>query len=92
MFDEKKVTEEIIEFIRKYYEDNNLKGAVIGISGGKDSGVVAGLFAKVIGPENILGLWMPCHSKDEDKMNAYLVANHFGFKIKEIDLTEIYDN
>ena len=42
MFDAKKVTEEIIEFIRKYYKENNLKGAVIGISGGKDSGVVAG--------------------------------------------------
>lgn len=92
MFDAKKVTEEIIEFIRKYYKENNLKGAVIGISGGKDSGVVAGLFSRALGPENVLGLWMPCHSKDEDKMNAYLVANHFGFDIKEVDLTYLYDN
>lgn len=92
MFNEKKVTEEIIEFIRKYYKENNLLGAVIGISGGKDSGVVAGLFSRALGPENVLGLWMPCHSKDEDKMNAYLVANHFGFDIKEVDLTYLYDN
>ena len=46
MMNVEKITNEIIEFIRKYYKDNNLKGAVIGISGGKDSAVVAGLFAK----------------------------------------------
>lgn len=92
MFDEKKVTEEIIEFIRNYYKKNNLKGAVIGISGGKDSGVVAGLFTKALGADNVYGLWMPIHSKEEDKKNAYLIANHYGFKIKDIDLNEIYDN
>lgn len=67
MFDAKKTSEEIIEFIRNYYRENNVKGAVIGISGGKDSAVVAGLFSKAIGPENVTGLWMPCHSKEEDK-------------------------
>jgi len=92
MFDARKVTNEIIEFIREYYKKNNLKGAVIGISGGKDSGVVAGLFAKALGRENVTGIWMPCHSKEEDYNNAKLVADHFGFKLKEFDLTNIYDN
>ena len=92
MFDAKKVTNEIIKFIRDYYKKNNLKGAVIGISGGKDSGVVAGLFAKALGPENVVGIWMPCHSKEEDYDNALLVANHFGFSLKEFDLTNLYDN
>ena len=92
MFDVKKVANEIIEFIRDYYKKNNLKGAVIGISGGKDSGVVAGLFAKALGPENVIGIWMPCHSKEEDYENAKLVANHFGFSLKEFDLTSLYDS
>lgn len=87
-----KTAEDIIDFIRDYYKKNNLKGAVIGISGGKDSAVVAGLFSRAIGPENIQGLWMPCHSKEEDKKNAYLVAQKFGFNMKEVDLTGIYDN
>ena len=91
-FNVERVTSEIIEFIRKYYKDNNLKGAVIGISGGKDSGVVAGLFTKALGSENVIGLWMPCHSKEEDYKNAMLVANHFGFKLLEFDLTRLYDN
>jgi NAD+ synthase len=92
MFNVEKVTNEIIEFIRDYYKNNNLKGAVIGISGGKDSGVVAGLFAKAIGSENVVGIWMPCHSKEEDKENAKLVADTFGFKLIDIDLTDTYDN
>ena len=90
-FDAKKVTNEIIEFIRNYYKNNSLKGAVIGISGGKDSGVVAGLFAKALGRQNVVGLWMPCHSKDEDKKNAYLVAEKFDFEMIDHDLTMIYD-
>ncbi len=91
-FNVEKVTKEIIEFIRDYYQKNNLKGAVIGISGGKDSGVVAGLFTKALGSENVHGVWMPCHSKDEDKVNAIKVANHFGFTLTEFDLTKTYDN
>ena len=92
MFDAKKASEEIIEFIRNYYKKNNVKGAVIGISGGKDSAVVAGLFTKAIGPENVMGIWMPCHSKEEDKKNAQLVADTFGFNLIDIDLTDMYDN
>lgn len=92
MFDAKKTANEIIEFIKNYYKENNLKGAVIGISGGKDSGVVAGLFTKALGSENVVGVWMPCHSKEEDKKNANILANYFGFELKEYDLTKIYDN
>ncbi|MBQ1813024.1 MAG: NAD(+) synthase [Bacilli bacterium] len=87
-----KVTNEIIEFIRDYYKKNNLKGAIIGISGGKDSAVVAGLFAKALGSENVIGIWMPCHSKDEDYLNALLVSKTFGFELKEFDLTNIYES
>ena len=63
-------TEEIINFIRNYYSVYNLGGVVIGISGGKDSAVVAALFTKALGAENVLGVTMPCHSKDSDKEDA----------------------
>ncbi len=87
-----KTTNKIIEFIRDYYKKNNLKGAVIGISGGKDSAVVAGLFSKALGSENVIGIWMPCHSKNEDYQNALLVSKTFGFELKEFDLTNIYES
>lgn len=66
MFDAKKEVERIIEFIKDYYKKNNLKGAIIGISGGKDSGVVAGLFTKALGKENVIGVTLPCHSRKSD--------------------------
>lgn len=92
MFDVKKVTNEIIEFIKNYYKENNLLGAVIGISGGKDSAVVAALFKEALGSKNVVGIWMPCHSKIEDKNNAILLANHLEIELKEFDLTETYNN
>lgn len=91
MFDAKKETEKIIKFIRNYYQDNNLGGCVLGISGGKDSGVVAGLMCEAIGAENVLGLTLPCHSKEDDKNLAQLVSNHFGFKLINLDLTDVND-
>lgn len=90
-FNAEKVTNEIIEFIRDYFKKNNLKGAVLGISGGKDSGVVAGLLCKAIGPENVLGITMPCHSKAQDKSDAELVADYYGFPMINHDLTDMYD-
>ena len=84
-------TERVVEFIRDYYKKNNLKGAILGISGGKDSGVVAGLMVRALGKENVLGVWMPCHSKEEDKADAKLVSDHYGFKLIDYDLTNVYD-
>jgi len=92
MFDAKREKEKIIDFIRKYYKDNNLGGVIIGISGGKDSGVVAGLFSKALGPENVIGVMLPCHSKEEDKNDALLVAQKYGFEMLEIDLDSVYDS
>ena len=92
MFNRKEQVDKIVEFIRKYYKENNLGGVVIGISGGKDSGVVAGLFTKALGKENVLGVTLPCHSNEEDKEDAQLVADFYGFKLVNIDLTNSFDD
>lgn len=92
MFDRKKEKDKIVKFIRDYYEQNNLGGVVIGISGGKDSAVVAALFAEAIGSENILGITLPCHSNKTDKSDAELIAEHFNFELVNINLTSVYDN
>ena len=81
MFDRKKEKDNIVNFIRDYFEKNNLGGVVIGISGGKDSGVVAGLFADAIGSENIIGITMPCHSNENDKKDALKVSEYFDFEM-----------
>lgn len=92
MFDAKKEVERIIEFIREYYKRNNLKGAIIGISGGKDSGVVAGLFTKALGRENVIGVTLPCHSRKSDRNDALEVSKKFGFKLYNFDLSGVFDS
>ncbi len=90
-FNAKKETEKIVDFIKSYTLKNNIKGAVLGISGGKDSGVVAGLLVKALGKENVVGLTLPCHSKSKDATLAKTVADKFGFKLYNCDLTEPYN-
>ena len=90
-FNAEKETNKIIKFIREYYKKNNLGGVILGISGGKDSGVVAALFTKALGPENVIGVTMPCHSKDNDKVDAKLVSDYYGFELINFDLTNTFD-
>ena len=92
MFNSKIEVENIINFIRDYYEKNHLKGVVIGISGGKDSAVVAGLFTKALGKENVVGITLPCHSNKEDLIDAKLVSDKYGFELINLDLTNTYDS
>ena len=91
MFDAVKESERIVNFVRDYYAKNHLKGAVLGISGGKDSGVVAAIMCKALGPENVVGITLPCHSKEADAADAQLVAEKFGFEMLNIDLTKVFD-
>ena len=60
MFNVKKVTEDLVEWIRNWFDENG-KGcnAVIGISGGKDSSIVAGLCVKALGKDRVIGVLMP---------------------------------
>ena len=81
----------VINFVRKYFEENHLKGAILGISGGKDSAVVAAILAKALGSENVIGVTMPCHSEEKDREDAILVADHYGIKLVNYDLTNAYD-
>lgn len=90
-FDAKKTCESLVQFIQNYFKRHHLKGAVVGISGGKDSGVVAGLLVRALGAENVVGVKMPCHSNPLDADLAEVVAKHFGFKLYSAELTKTFD-
>lgn len=90
-FNSKKEVQNIINFVRTYYKDNKLKGAVVGLSGGKDSAVVTALLVEALGNENVVGVTMPCHSNKEDKKDAELVANYYGIELVNMDLSITYD-
>lgn len=75
MFDAKKTTEKVVQWIQDWFEENG-KGcnAVIGISGGKDSSVVAALCAKALGKERVIGVLMPNGEQSDIDCSKQLVA------------------
>jgi NAD+ synthase len=57
------------------------RGAVVGISGGIDSSVVAALCVRAFGKEKVLGLFMPeHHSSDDALMLGRMLTEHFGIE------------
>ena len=78
MFDVKQTTEDIVNWIREWFE-NNGKGcnAVVGISGGKDSSVVAALCVKALGKDRVIGVLMPNGEQSDIDCSKQLVA-HLG--------------
>ena len=66
------------------------KGTVMGMSGGVDSSVTAVLCMKAF-PKSTLGLIMPCHSIDQDKIHAETIAKKFSIPTKTVVLDGIYD-
>lgn len=80
MFDVKKVKNEIVEWLREW-EENNGKGCnfIVGVSGGKDSSVVAALLVEAFGKDRVIGVKMPCgEQKDIDYSN--MLINHLGIR------------
>lgn len=60
MFDVKTTTEKLIQWIQNWFEENGKDCcAVIGISGGKDSSVVAAACVKALGKDRVFGVLMP---------------------------------
>lgn len=90
-FNAQEETKKIVAFIRNYYEENHLGGAILGISGGKDSAVVAALMVEALGSDHVIGVTLPCHSQDEDKVDAKLISDYYHFPLINFDLTETYD-
>lgn len=77
-FDVKTVTENAVQWIKDWFEQNG-KGcnAVIGISGGKDSSIVAALCVKALGKERVIGVLMPNGEQSDIDCSKQLVA-HLG--------------
>lgn len=85
-----KQLEKAIEWIQDYVQKAGAKGIVIGNSGGKDSATVLAMAVKAIGKENVVAVSMPCFSKPCDLEDARLVAETFGVRFLEVDLSHCY--
>ena len=73
-FDAEKTRDNLVAWIKNWFEQNGKdKRAVIGISGGKDSTIVAGLCVRALGKERVLGVLMP-NGDQKDIRDSYRVC------------------
>lgn len=81
----------ISAWLKERIEEAGSDRFVLGLSGGIDSAVVAGLCARAVGPERVLAVIMPSSSISQDAVEAQHVADAFGIKPLTIDLTSVAD-
>jgi NAD+ synthase (glutamine-hydrolysing) len=66
--------------------------AVVGLSGGVDSALVATLAARALGAENVIGLRLPYRTSAKDSLeHAELVARGTGIRLETIDISGAVD-
>lgn len=86
MFNAKKVTQDCIQWIRDWFDINGQGcNAVVGISGGKDSSIVAALCVEALGKNRVVGVLMPNHEQS-DIASAYQLVLHLGIAHTVIDV------
>ena len=91
MFNAEKVKNECVEWIRNFFEENGKDcNAVVGISGGKDSSIVAALCAEALGKERVIGVLMPCGEQHDIDM-AKLLVNTLGIKHYVVNIKDAVD-
>ncbi|MDB2160159.1 NAD(+) synthase [Clostridium butyricum] len=88
-FEAKETARQLIEWIKEYFENNGDKNtkAIIGISGGKDSSIVAGLCVEALGKDRVIGVKMP-QGEQEDIEYAEDIIDFLGIKSYEINIED----
>lgn len=80
MFNAAEMKNKCVEWIRSFFEENG-KGcnAIVGISGGKDSSIVAALCVEALGKDRVIGVLMP-NGPQHDIDMAELLVKHLDIK------------
>ena len=90
--DEEAEVARITEMIRAYARRHKRKGAVVAVSGGIDSSVVAALCVRALGPERVLGLHLPeSESADETVGLSRSLTDALGIDSVLEDISPVLD-
>ena len=78
--------------VRDYCRKCGFRSAVLGLSGGIDSAVVACLAAAALGAENVLGVTMPTHYSSRGSIqDSQKLAKNLGIKLLEIPIQRAFE-
>ena len=84
-----KLTENVINWIRDYFKDNPDGKVICGISGGKDSTIVAALCVEALGRDRVIGVLMP-NGIQSDINDSYEVVNYLGIHHNTVNIADAY--
>ena len=89
-FNAKEVKDQVVQWIRDWFEQNGSGcNAVIGISGGKDSSVVAALCVEALGKDRVIGVTMP-NGVQPDIDDSMKLINHLGIRHINLNIGSAY--
>lgn len=75
-----------------YTRKNGFSKAVLGLSGGIDSSLVAAIAVDALGPENVIGISMPSrYSSNESLVDARLLSDNLGMELRVIPIEEVME-
>ncbi|MBR2134865.1 MAG: NAD(+) synthase [Bacteroidales bacterium] len=85
------IRKKLVGGIRSYFEGCRMQKAVLGLSGGIDSAVVAALAVEALGNENVHGLILPSDfSTLHSVQDAVDLADNLGMGYDVVPISEIY--
>ena len=82
----------LVAFLRDEFSRRGFTKAIVGISGGVDSAVVATLAARALGKENVIGVRMPYRTSSPDSLShAQLLIDQLGILGRTLEITGAVD-
>ena len=90
-FNAEQTRDNLVAWIKDWFDKNGpTSKAVIGISGGKDSTIVAALCARALGKDRVLGVLMP-HGIQADIEDSYEVCESLGIESITVNIQNAYE-
>ena len=88
VFNAIEVKNKCVEWIRDFFEESG-KGcnAIVGISGGKDSSIVAALCVEALGKDRVMGVLMP-NGEQSDISYSYFLCGNLGIKFVTVPIED----
>ena len=90
-FNAKEVKDLAVQWIRDWFEENGPGcNAVLGVSGGKDSSVVAALCVEALGKDRVIGVTMP-NGVQPDINDSFRLIQHLGIRSYNVNIGAAYE-